>query len=181
MFYRKVTVVFCTLYKKMCVLTQSHDMVYWCTVSIGHEMAINGRKLQLNKYYKSVKPCCLQTLAMKLFAATELIYIKVTHFSGYLEGECRRCLRNFGTPATNYTVSQAVILWYWYSPMWSHESFASGNTVWSNIQNLPASRIAVCSRRSRCVLQLCPTYRLFNSCYPSWTYLAWTLCHFLQT
>jgi hypothetical protein len=43
----------CTLYTKLCVLVQSHDMIFLYAVSIGNEIAINGRKLQLNKSNKS--------------------------------------------------------------------------------------------------------------------------------
>jgi len=64
MFYRTVTVTLRTLYAKLCVLGQSHDMIYRCSFSIGHEIAIHGRRVQLNKYNKSVKPCCLQTTDM---------------------------------------------------------------------------------------------------------------------
>jgi hypothetical protein len=84
-------------------------------------------------------------------------------FSEYFEDERRKCLPNFGIPVPDYTGSQTVRVWYWYSPLWSYEGFASLNTVCSNISNQPSFCDAVCSRR-RCVLQLCPTYRRFNPC-----------------
>jgi len=55
MLYRTVTVALGTLYTRLCVLAQSHDVMYWCSVPIGHEIARNGRKVQLNKYNKSGK------------------------------------------------------------------------------------------------------------------------------
>jgi hypothetical protein len=53
--------------------------------------------------------------------------------------------------------SQASTAWPWYSTLLKHERFASGNTVGSNISKRPASRIAVCSRRSRCVCKFVPS------------------------
>jgi len=36
----------------MCVLTQWHDMIYWCIVANGHEIFKNERNVQLNQYNK---------------------------------------------------------------------------------------------------------------------------------
>jgi hypothetical protein len=55
MLYRTETVALGTLYSRLCVLAQSHDVIQRCSVSIGHEAAINGWKVQPNKYNKSGK------------------------------------------------------------------------------------------------------------------------------
>jgi hypothetical protein len=44
-----------TLYTKLCDRLQSHDMIYGCTVSIGHEIALQKWKGQLNKFNKCGK------------------------------------------------------------------------------------------------------------------------------
>ena len=52
------------LYTRLCVLAQSRVIIYWLTVSVGYEIGIIGRKVQLNKFIKPGKPCCLQTSDM---------------------------------------------------------------------------------------------------------------------
>jgi hypothetical protein len=54
--YRTVTVALGTFYTRLCVLTHSHDMIYWYTFSIAHEIDVNGKKVQLNESFKSGKP-----------------------------------------------------------------------------------------------------------------------------
>jgi len=43
---------------RLCFRAQWQYMIYWCTASIGHERAINGREVQLKKYNKSNAVAC---------------------------------------------------------------------------------------------------------------------------
>ena len=84
MLYRTVTVALGTLYKKLCDRPKSHDIIYWCTVSIGHERTLQRWKGHLNKSIKCGKTllhadfshvtvCCDRTELQKTWHSLNMV------------------------------------------------------------------------------------------------------------
>jgi len=74
-----MTVALGILYTRLCVLVQSHDTIYWCTVSIGHNIAANVREVQLNEYNKS-NPVAFRLRIWNILLRRDRIIENVTYF-----------------------------------------------------------------------------------------------------